>query len=268
METSLPNSVDEIEEENVKQKLLSLKDQNHILGFLLQGSRVTGFGAPDTDWDIFIYCTDEFYNTLNYDTLTEYTFDGTGDNKKMVGDYAYVSEQIFKQQLDSPMDIDHIQYSFSHVIWDRTGELAQWVEKLASFPEEEYEDKVRLQLVQLTIAFGYAKISKVRNRFIDLKVNLNRTLTIALSFWFTLNKSWVPQLKWWSDHVIRMSMENSTLKIYEEAIKNTNYDNIENLVEHLKELTSAKGVNPNPKEDFYSTLMTHGRSKYIKFSYF
>ncbi|MCE7734996.1 MAG: DUF4037 domain-containing protein [Candidatus Heimdallarchaeota archaeon] len=264
----LPNSIAEIKKDSVKQKLLSLKNNDYILGFFLQGSKVTGFGAPDADWDIFIYCTDEYYNTLDYDTLTEYTFEGAGKNKKLVGDYAFVSDQIFKQQLNSPMDIDHIQYKFSHIIWDRLGELSRWVEKLATFPESEYEDKVKLQLVQLSIAFGYAKISKIRNRLIDMRVNLNRVLTIAFSYWFTLNKSWVPQLKWWTDHVKRLGMADSTFEIYENAITNPDYDNIEKLVEHLKTLTKTKGVHPNPHEDFYSTLMTHGRLKYIKFSYF
>lgn len=200
----LPNSIAEIKEVSIKKKLFSLKKKEYILGFFLQGSKVTGFGAPDADWDIFIYCTDEYYNTLDYETITEYTFERTGPDKKLVGDYAFVSDQIFKQQVNSPMDIDHIQYTFSHILWDRSGELSRWVKTLATFPESDFEDKVKLQLVQLSIAFGYAKISKVRNRVIVIRVNLNRVLTIASSYWFTLNKSWVPQLKWWSDHVRRL----------------------------------------------------------------
>jgi hypothetical protein len=263
-----PTSIEEVEDIGIKTKLIELKEKEYILGFLLQGSRVTGFGAPDTDWDIVVYCTDEYFDSLDYDTIMEFTFVGSGPNKKMVGDFVYFSDQIFKQQNESPMDIDHVPYTLSIVLWDKTGKLNKWVQTLANFPEEEYEDRVRMQLVQLLVAFGYARINNERQRHLDTLVNLTRTLTISFTYWFTLNKSWTPQHKWWSDHVKRLKMDDETYNLYQAAIESQNYENVKNLVNHLKNLTESKGIKANYRNDFFSTLMTHGRPKYIRASHF
>lgn len=266
--SNYPKSIEEISNEEVRMKLNDLRKEDHILGFLLQGSRVTGFGAPDTDWDIIIYCTDEFYKTLNYETLTEFTFIEVEGVKKVVGDYAYWSDMIFEQQKNSPMDIDHVPYTLSVVLWDRNGDLQKWVDMLAKFPNEIYEDKVRMQLVQLLVALGYARINNHRNLLLDMKINLNRAFTISLIFWFTLNKHWAPQLKWWSRHVKRLKMDDDTFQLYSNCIENLTFENMGELVDHLKKLAEMKGIKPNYQQDFFDTLMIDGREKYIKYSYF
>ncbi len=268
MNPNYPKSIEEVSNEEVREKLKKLMKNDHILGFLLQGSRVTGFGAHDTYWDIIIYCTDEYYKTLNYDTLTEFTFIEEKGKKKVVGDYAYFSDMIFEQQLISPMDIDHVPYTLSVILWDKTGKLQKWIDALAKFPEEIFEDKVRMQLVQLLVAFGYVRINNERNQLIDMKINLNRAFTISLILWFTLNKNWTPQLKWWSRHVKRLKMEDDTYQLYNKCIENLTFENMRELVEHLKKLVEMKGIKPNYQQDFMSTLMIKGRQKYIKYSYF
>ncbi|OLS23190.1 MAG: hypothetical protein HeimC2_27430 [Candidatus Heimdallarchaeota archaeon LC_2] len=229
MKSGFPTSIKDIENINVRNKLLNLKKEDHILGFLLQGSRVTGFGAPDTDWDIIIYCTDEYYKTLNYDSLTEFTFEGEGSDKRVVGDYAYFSDMIFEQQKNSPMDIDHIPYTLSVVLWDKTGKLGKWVETLSRFPDEDFEDKSRMQLVQLLVAFGYARVNNQRNQLLDMKINLNRAFTISLVLWFTLNKFWAPQFKWWSKHVKRLNIDDEIFQLYNSCITELSFENMEEI---------------------------------------
>jgi hypothetical protein len=65
-----------------------------------------------------------------------------------------------------------------------------------------------------------------------------------------------------------MGMDDLTYSIYNKAIMDPGYENIETLVEHLKKITEEKGIPLKLSEAFYSTIMAHGRPKYIKSSYF
>jgi hypothetical protein len=63
-------------------------------------------------------------------------------------------------------------------------------------------------------------------------------------------------------------MDDETYNLYQSAIESQNYENVKNLVNHLKNLTESKGIKANYRNDFFSTLMTHGRPKYIRASHF
>ncbi|MCY3410182.1 MAG: DUF4037 domain-containing protein [Candidatus Heimdallarchaeota archaeon] len=266
---NIPQTIDEIEEERVRNYLLDLVQTGHVLGILLQGSQVTGFNTdPKRDWDFFIYVTQEYFSTLDVEDVHTMDIEEKDGIKHLVGDYAFASDQVFEDQLSSPMDIDHIAYVNSVTIYDPTGKLEKWRVKLAEFPDSMYEPRLRAQATQLGIAAGYYNINNYRGFELDTRINYFRAITIATSYWFSLHKSWTPQHKWWSRHARRLGMLDFTYSLFDSAINDISKENLMSLIKHLFDLTKEKGVFLDPKRDFLMTLLPEGRATYIRHSYF
>ncbi|MDF1540229.1 MAG: hypothetical protein P1Q69_15145 [Candidatus Thorarchaeota archaeon] len=104
------HSIEEIEDSMARERLDGLIKEPHVKGVMLWGSRATGFGALDTDWDALIYVTDEYYQGLELKDTIWLEHDESVEPKRLVIDFSPVSDAWFKQQLESPLDIDHFPY--------------------------------------------------------------------------------------------------------------------------------------------------------------
>ena len=52
---------DLISNPQVREKIEDYKQNTSVLGIMLWGSRATGFGATDSDWDALILVTNNYY---------------------------------------------------------------------------------------------------------------------------------------------------------------------------------------------------------------
>ncbi|MFW9993731.1 MAG: DUF4037 domain-containing protein [Candidatus Odinarchaeota archaeon] len=261
-------SIADIDDPIAKKTLEELIEEPHVLGIMLWGSRATGFGSPDTDWDVLIYCTDVYFQSLAPKDIAIIVFDENAGPKRLVCDYSYLSDMVFEQQLESPLDIDHFAYVEGVVIHDPTGKLEEWRRKLARYPGEEHIDRVKIKWIQLVTAFYYAQVVNKRGFISDRQVNLYRTITIAVNFWFTLQKSWTPPFKWWTNHVKRLGMDDETYGIFSKALETPSIEAVGLLIKHLQELADKSGHDfKNFQEDFLETIMPSGRQKFIRHGY-
>ncbi|MHA2178573.1 MAG: hypothetical protein ACXAAK_09505 [Candidatus Thorarchaeota archaeon] len=130
-EISIVESIEEIDVPMARERLEGLVKESHVLGVMLWGSRATGFGAPTTDWDALIYVTEEYYDGLELKDTIWLEFDESVEPRKLVIDFSPISDAWFRQQMESPLDIDHSPYAEGKVIHDPTGKLEEWRKKLA-----------------------------------------------------------------------------------------------------------------------------------------
>ncbi|MHA2294382.1 MAG: DUF4037 domain-containing protein [Candidatus Hodarchaeales archaeon] len=263
------NSIEDIDDPIAKKKLVELIKEPHVMGVMLWGSRATGFGTPNTDWDVLIYVTDDFFQTLHIKDIAIILFDENTDPKRLVCDFSYLSDKVFQQQLESPLDVDHFAYAEGVVIHDQAGgKLEEWRRKLARYPEDEHVERLKIKLIQLNTAFYYARVNEKRGFKPDQQVNLYRSITIAVNLWFTLQKTWSPPFKWWTKHVKRLGMDDETYDIFCEALKDPSIKTVEKLVDSLNKLAKKQGYDfKNFQEDFLETIMPTGRPKLIKHGY-
>ncbi|MDH5403374.1 MAG: nucleotidyltransferase domain-containing protein [Candidatus Heimdallarchaeota archaeon] len=264
----IPNSIQDIEHPLVRKKLKEWEKEDYILGFLLQGSRVTGFASRDSDYDFFIYVSEDYYQTLEINQIQEFLIEEKDGNKMVVGDFAFVCDTVMKQQFNSQMDIDHIAYVESVVILDKTGKLTEWREKLALYPEEDHEDRIKYKWIQVWVNMHYAELNQGKGNYLDVKVNLHKVLVIIVGIWFNLKKSWIPQLKWWSRYTDKLNMEKETKELFDLALDKTDLNNVKNLILHIEELIQSSGINLAKKETFLSSIMPLGREKYMKYDHY
>ena len=263
------SSIEEIDDPIARTKLEALAKEPWYLGAMLWGSRATGFGAPTTDWDALIYVTEEYYDTLDVKDTLWLEFDESVEPRRLVIDFSPVSDTWFRQQMVSPLDIDHSPYAEGVVIHDPTGKLEEWREKLARYPEEEHLDRLKNKYVLFLGSLSHADLNNRRGFTLDSKLNTYRAVVAAVNLWFTFKKSWTPPLKWWSRHVKAMGMPEDTYRLFCEAIEAPSFEKLLELFRHMKQLILDDGYEfPNDTfTTFLETIHANGRPAQIRHSY-
>ncbi|MHA2234382.1 MAG: DUF4037 domain-containing protein [Candidatus Thorarchaeota archaeon] len=251
-EISIVESIEEIDVPMARERLEGLVKESHVLGVMLWGSRATGFGAPTTDWDALIYVTEEYYDGLELKDTIWLEFDESVEPRKLVIDFSPISDAWFRQQMESPLDIDHSPYAEGKVIHDPTGKLEEWRKKLARYPEEEHVDRLKNKFALAAGSFGAGRIDQDRGFVHDSKMNLFRSVVASINLWFTIKKSWTPPYKLFCD-----ALDDPTVK------------NVGAVVMHLKEQIIEDGHEfPNDFiTAFLETIHVEGRPGQIRHSY-
>lgn len=262
-------SIHEIDDKMVCERLEGLIKEPYVLGVMLWGSRATGFGAPTADWDALIYVTEEYYNTLKLKDTIWLEFDESVEPRKLVIDFSPVSDAWFRQQIESPLDMDHFPYVEGVVIHDPTGKLEEWRKRLARYPEEEHLDRLKNKYCTLLGSLGYADINSRRGHIYDSKLNAFRSVVAAANLWFTIQKQWTPPLKWWTPHVKNMGMSEETYKLFCHALDDPKFETALELFKKLKQEILEKDYDfPNDSmSTFLETIHVNGRPAQIRHTY-
>jgi predicted nucleotidyltransferase len=262
-------TLDDLEEGLAKNELKNLIKKGYVKGILLWGSRATQFGEIDTDYDALIYVNQDYFNTLKKNEIAILKFNESVKPKKLLIDFTYWSDSIFEDQLQSPLDIDHSAYEEGVILYDNFGELEIWRKKLAHYPMENHHERIRVKWINLMVSFGYASKNSLRNNILDMKINLIKTLTIAVNIFFNLKNKWAPPLKWWTKYAIKAGMDQELFNLYSTALYDIAIENTKILIDKLKVLIEASGIKlDNFVDDFLETIYPNGRKKLISYSYF
>jgi hypothetical protein len=235
-------SLEEVHEPAVRAAIDAILAHPETLGFLFCGSRATGWADPDGDYDAFVHVTREHYRSLDVDATQIRIFAEGEVPKRMIGDFSVFSDEVFEEQLRSPLDIDHWPYVDAVIVSDRTGALAEWARTLAAFPEAERRERAVQKYLQLAIDFHYATIADVRGFEVDRQLNLHRAALAAVHLWFTLRGRWAPPFKWWSREVERLDIRPDTRAVLEGAILNPSIEMLTHVRDHMKSEMRHAGI--------------------------
>ncbi|MHA2072981.1 MAG: DUF4037 domain-containing protein [Candidatus Thorarchaeota archaeon] len=265
----IARSVEEIDDPMARERFEGLIKEPHVLGLMLWGSRATGFGAPKTDWDALVYVTDDYYNSLEVKDTIWLEFDESVEPKRLVIDFSPISDAWFRQQLDSPLDIDHSPYAEGVVIYDPSGKLEEWRQKLARYPEEEHVDRLKTKFALAVGSYGAGRADNDRGFIHDSKLNLYRSIVASVNLWFTIKKSWTPPLKWWTPHAKRLGMTDETYTLFCDALDTPSVETVGAVLKHLREMILGDGHEfPNDfVTAFLETIHVDGRPAQIRHSY-
>ena len=188
---------------------------------------------------------------------------------KLLIDFTYWADSIFEDQLKSPLDIDHAAYVEGVVLYDKTGQLELWRQKLSKYPIETHEERIKTKWINLMVSFGYVQKNELRNNEIDMKINLYKTLAIATNLGFNLLKTWAPPLKWWSKYALKYGMTGELFNVYSKAIQKVTVEDTKELINKLKQSIEKDGIDLSTfREDFFETIFPQGRNTVIFKLYF
>lgn len=262
-------SLDDITDSSIKATIQEYIDKDYVKGFMLWGSRATRFAESTTDYDALIYVDQEFFDSLEKKDIAILTFDESVTPKRMVIDFTYWADSIFEDQLISPMDIDHAAYVEGIVLYDPTGKLEDWRQKLARYPIEKHDARLKTKLINLNVSFGYAIKNFNRNNALDMMLNIQKSIVLASNLWFALQKTWAPPLKWWSKYAKLLGIDKETFELFEKVILEPSIENMHPLMTHLREAIVKQGIDlDNLTMDFFETIYPSGRKKLFEHSYY
>jgi len=262
-------SVDEVREPAVRAAIESLIARPETLGFLFCGSRATGWAAPDADYDAFVYVTREHYRSLDVDATQIRLFAEGETPKRMIGDFSVFSDEVFEEQLRSPLDIDHWSYVDSVIVSDKTGALAEWTRKLSAFPMDQLRERAMQKYLQLVIDYHYATIADVRGLAFDRQLSLNRAALAAVHLWFTLKGRWAPPLKWMTHEMERLDIRPDTRAVLEGAVLNPSIQMLTHCRDHMKSEMRHAGITEidDLLRFFFSTFLPEHRGSVYRNTY-
>jgi Domain of unknown function (DUF4037) len=262
-------SLEDVHEPAVRSLIEGALERPEVLGFMLCGSRATGWAEADGDYDGFLHVTREHYRSLGIDA-TQIRLLAEGETpKRLIGDVSVFSDEVFESHLVSPLDIDHWPYVDAVVLADKTGTLEDWRRRLAAFPAEGFQDRAMHKYIQLAIAFHYATMDDVRGYAVDRQMNLHRAALAGVHLWYTLRRRWAPPLKWWTRDVERLEIRPDTRAVFEGAILNPSIETVTHLRDHLK--TEMKYAGIVQVDDllraFFASLLPEHREAVYRNSY-
>ena len=262
-------SIDEVHEPSVRQAIEDLIAHPETLGFLFCGSRATGWADPEGDYDAFVYVTRERYRSLDVDGTQVRIFVEGEIPKRMIGDFSLFSDEVFEEQLRSPLDIDHWPYVDAVLVSDKTGALEDWTRKLAAFPMEELRERAVQKYLQMAIDYHYATIADVRGFEVDRQLNLSRAALAAVHLWFTLRGRWAPPFKWWTREVERLEIRPDTRAVLEGAIVSPSIEMLAHVRDHLKSEMRHAGITEvdDLLRAFFTTFLPERRPAVYRTSY-
>lgn len=264
-----PRSIDEIHEPAARAALERIVESPSTLGVMLCGSRATGWAEPDGDYDAFVYVTRERYRGLGAEGTQIKVYAEGEVPRRLVGDYSLRSDEVFEEQLRSPLDIDHWPYVDGITIEDRTGSFEPWRRRLAAFPEEIWRDRALNKYLQLALAVHGATTDDARGFPTDRQLNLFRAALAGVNLWFSLNRRWAPPFKWWTREVERLDIRPDTRAVLEAATLNPSIDTATHLRDHLKAEMRYGGLGgvENLPRVIHESLMPERRAAVYRDSY-
>jgi hypothetical protein len=231
--TTAARTIEEVREPVARAWLEETAAHPDTLGILLVGSRATGWGAPDADYDAFVYVTPERYRAIHVrDTLVWLETNGDG-TKRLVGDFSIFSPEHLDVHEQSPLDIDHGPSLDAVLLLDRTGQLEERRRRIAAFPEAGWKERAIDKYLTVVASYSYAMKSDLAGLDAQRNLNIFRAVIAGVSLWFTLQRRWAPPYKWLTPEIERLEMRPDTRGILEGALVNPTMDTLTHLRDHL-----------------------------------
>jgi hypothetical protein len=262
-------SLEDIPEPRARATIEGLLAHPQSLGFLVCGSRATGWASPDADIDGFWYVTLEHYRSLPVQETQIRVYAEGEFPKRLLADISVFSDEVLEEQLASPLDIDHWPYVDAVILEDRGGRLEDWRRRIAAFPEEGARQRAMHKYLQLMIAYHEAILADVRGYAADRQLSLHRAALAGVHLWFTLRRRWAPPFKWWTREVERLEIRPDSRAVLEGALVNPTLETATHLRDHLKTEMLHAGIMEvsDVLYAFFETLLPENRAAIYRNSY-
>lgn len=181
---------------DLRDAIVKLTESPHVQGVLLVGSRSRGFNDADADYDLEAIVDDDFHHRLAPGNRIALVWDGKPFESRLIGDVYTESRSALEAKAHSLLDVDHWPYESSPIWYDRDGEMADVVARLAAFPEESWEKRLNVHHVDFWYHLGRARKISERASRLNYSLVLTRAVHAYIKLIFVLNRRWPPLIHW------------------------------------------------------------------------
>ena len=191
-----PDFMHDAQRETLAKFVDHCRADDSILGVVLSGSLVRGWGSPTSDVDVIVIVTDAEYERRKASaTLTTYDTDiatykhGAIDTKHVTTGYLDLAEK----QASEPTRNAFVK---AHAAYDELGDLQDRIDRIATYPEAERESKLARFAAQLeTYRWFVGEADKRANTYLRAWTSSHAAL-FAARLILTHNRTFFPFHKW------------------------------------------------------------------------
>ncbi|MBA3533936.1 MAG: DUF4037 domain-containing protein [Ardenticatenales bacterium] len=189
----------------LREAINGLMASPHVQGILLVGSRSRGFQEEgSSDHDLELVVDDAFAKELEPLARLSLLWDGVPFQSRLLGDIFTYSRSEIEAKATSLLDVDHWPYEAAQLWYDRDGEIAPLIARLAHFPEGEWETRLKLHYVDFWTHTARAITIAARESTLNRALVLGRAAQGYMRCVFVLNRRW-PPLPHWAEQALEQS---------------------------------------------------------------
>ncbi len=181
---------------DLRDAVVKLTESPHVQGVLLVGSRSRGFNDSNADYDLEAIVDDEFHHRLDARNRIALVWDGKAFDSRLIGDVYTEGRHAMEAKAQSLLDVDHWPYESAPIWYDRDGDMAELVARLAEFPEAQWITRLNVHHVDFWYHLGRARKIAERNSRLNYALVLTRAVHAYLKLAFVLNRRWPPLIHW------------------------------------------------------------------------
>ncbi|MDQ4076053.1 MAG: DUF4037 domain-containing protein [Chloroflexota bacterium] len=175
-----------------------------VQGLLLVGSRSRGYHDSKSDYDLEVIVDDDFAHTLEPAARLSLVWDGKPHRSRLLGDILTESRSSFEGKTNSTLDVDHWPYEAAVLWYDRDGEIGPLVKAIARFPDDIWEERLKLHYVDFWYHTARALKIAERESTLNHGLVLYRAAYACIQCIFVLNRRW-PPLPHWTEQALERS---------------------------------------------------------------
>ncbi|HKG23916.1 MAG TPA: DUF4037 domain-containing protein [Blastocatellia bacterium] len=213
-----------------------------VLGVIMTGSKSLGHEDELSDDDLELFFTEDAFAKIAPARAHEYLVEGEGASAKVVYDALYTTVSEFEQKVGSPRDLDHWPYESARVIFDRTGEVREAVDRAARMDP----DFRRTRLLHATVDAWAAqrRAAKTLRRGGDMAVRLvlARGVKALSRVMFALEWRWVPLDHWLEAELSTLDDPEGAGKLLIEALALSRPEPLAEALDRLEDALYDEGV--------------------------
>lgn len=229
----------------LRDAMAKLQATPEVQGVLLVGSRSMGFNGSDSDYDLEIIVDDAFYDRLDYRNRLALIWDGEPFQSRLIADTYSQSRSQMEQKVSSLLDVHHWPYEAAGLWYDRDGEIAPLMARLAQFPEQHWEPRLHVHHVDFWYQVGRARKIAERQSRVNYALVLTRAAHAYIKTVFVLNRRWPPLMHWAEQSLARAELAlrpTDDVALLEQVLTRLEWEPLQTLAEGLLPLMAQAGT--------------------------
>jgi predicted nucleotidyltransferase len=174
-------------EEKLRALIQELRQNPEVVGIWLGGSRSKGYASPSSDYDVWVFLTEDAYAARQRRGAPRKHFDGAIEVY-----FTHLGELARHLDTDSESLDYHYMMVGTEPLFDKSGELEQLVADLGAFPIAKQRDLVTQDLNAYCNAFFRSVKAEHRGDHLAALLQAGRSIDHLLGAMFALHERFKP----------------------------------------------------------------------------
>lgn len=176
--------------------IAQLQTDEDVIALLLAGSIAKGWAREDSDVDVIIVNTDQAYEAHLANQEVAYFDAGIATYEGGYVDGKYINKQFLYDVISHGSEVARSAFLNAQVVFTRDDEIAELIEQIGQYPEEDREEKKRSFVAQIMLWRWYVSEAEKRGDRYLLLQSVSELVLFGSRLMLAHNRLIYPYHKW------------------------------------------------------------------------